>query len=57
MDIDGELRLMPDLSQKCFEGSHTNYVLLVSLPSVIIWAFGIPAFALILLLKNRKIIL
>ncbi|CDW73142.1 UNKNOWN [Stylonychia lemnae] len=57
MDIDGELRLMPDLSQKCFQGSHSGYILAVSFPSVIIWALGIPAFALILLMRNRKIIL
>ena len=55
--IDSELRLMPDISQICFQGKHALYLYSVSAPSVILWAFGIPLFALVLLLRNKKIIL
>ena len=34
-----------------------TYISLISIPSVILWAFGIPIFALVLLCKYKKILL
>ena len=54
INIDGENRLKASISSVCYKGEHLNYILLISAPSVIFWCLGIPLFALILLLRNRK---
>lgn len=50
-------RLREDVSRVCYEGAHLGLSLGIALPGIILWAFGIPLFALILLLRNRKTIL
>ena len=57
MEIEGEHRLKDNVDMICYEGKHLLYLLLIIIPSLIIWVFGIPLAALILLIKNKAIIL
>ena len=43
-----------DLEEVCYEGKHKFWSLGLALPSLIVWGLGIPLFALILLLQNKK---
>lgn len=49
-----ETWLLEDLDIRCWQGDHTVYALSVALPGLVIWAFGIPLFALGLLIHYRK---
>ena len=53
MDIDGELRVVRDLEVKCWGAEHLLYSLILAAPSLIIWGFGIPGFALFILYRRR----
>lgn len=55
--VDGVLRLRDNLDTICYKGTHLTIMLIVTLPSLIIWVIGIPLFALILLFSNKKKIL
>jgi hypothetical protein len=57
MDVDGENRLKDNVEMICYEGRHLLYLLLIIIPSLIIWVFGIPLAALVLLVRNKQIIL
>mmetsp|Transcript_42221 Transcript_42221/g.40447 ORF Transcript_42221/g.40447 Transcript_42221/m.40447 type:complete len:136 (+) Transcript_42221:241-648(+) len=57
MDVVGISRLIPDITEECFTGDHLVYAFGVAFMGVLIWAIGIPLFALVLLLKNKKIII
>ena len=57
MEVDGTYRLRTDIEIVCYEGSHKLMLVIVALPSIIIWCLGIPATALVILLKNRTMIL
>ena len=52
--LTGEHWLLEDLDIRCWEGDHVLYAFTVALPGMIAWGIGIPAIALILLIKNRK---
>ena len=54
IDIDGEQRVMNDLEVQCWSSEHYNYSLLLAVPALIIWGFGIPAFAWIVLARNKE---
>lgn len=56
LEVDGVLRLREDISSICYEGTHYTYMMIVVIPSIIIWALGIPLFALTLLIKNKRIL-
>ena len=51
-EIEGVNRLYEDLEEKCYEGSHLLMILTVSVPGLIVWAIGIPVFALCKILRN-----
>lgn len=53
MDIDGEERLKFDLEVLCYEGSHNFWSKYVALPGMFVWVFGIPMFALLLLIREK----
>jgi hypothetical protein len=57
MSVDSEERLITDITQVCFNGSHTIFSFSVALPGIFLWALGIPLYALIMLLKHKKIII
>ena len=44
--LEGVLRLYNDLEEICYQDSHIWILILVSIPGLILWAFGIPFFAL-----------
>lgn len=53
-EIDGVYRLKENIKSICYQDEHLTYMLIISIPSVFIWALGIPLFALFLLVANRK---
>ena len=54
VDIDGDTRVKNDLEILCYKGEHTLWALAIALPSMIVWGLGIPAFALVLLIRESK---
>ena len=50
--IDDEPRLFEDLEEVCYTGTHLWIMICVSIPAIIIWAVGIPIYALIKLRTN-----
>lgn len=54
MDIDGVQRVVRDLKIECWSNEHSRYSLIIAVPSLIVWGFGIPAFAWVVLAKNKS---
>ena len=56
VDADGNrlAYLMADLQEPCFRGRHIEYVVLLTVPQLIAYVFGMPCFAAALILRNRK---
>ena len=54
MNIDGEERLKYDLEVLCHKGPHKFWSLAIGLPGMLLWGFGIPIFALILLVRESS---
>jgi hypothetical protein len=55
MEIEpGEYWLIDSLDIRCWKGSHSFYVLAVSLPGIVAWCLGIPIICLYMLHKNRR---
>ena len=46
--------LMADLQERCFEGRHLMYIMLFTVPQLILYIIGLPLFATILILRNIK---
>ena len=46
--------MLKDLEIEWWDTEHITFSLIIAVPSVIIWGFGIPAFAWILLARNKK---
>ena len=38
----------------CYKGDHLKFMIAITLPSMILWVVGIPTFALILLMREKK---
>lgn len=55
--VEGQLRLRDDIVNICYKGEHLLYILSVIIPSIILWGFGIPLYALKLLIENKREIL
>ena len=53
LDIDDEQRIYDDLEVECWSTEHINYSLMIAVPSIIIWGFGIPFFAWIVLSRSK----
>ena len=54
--IDDNSRVTNDLEVICWDSQHLLYSVALAVPSLIIWGFGIPLFAWILLARNKDII-
>lgn len=54
LDIDGEERLKYDLEVLCYQGTHQFWYKYVALPGMLAWGFGIPIFALLLLIREKE---
>jgi len=50
----GENWLTVDLSIRCWNGTHTLYMLAVGVPGVIVWVFGVPLICVGVLTKYRR---
>lgn len=57
MKIDDKLMLMADVHEQCFSGKHKVFLIILAIPSILVWAIGIPLLALVLLLRHRQTIL
>ena len=53
-DIDGVEYVYNDMTIVCWDKPHTFWSFFVAMPSIIVWGLGIPFFALILLIRERK---
>ena len=47
--IEGTSRLYDDLEELCYQGRHAEIIFSVSIPGLILWAFGIPFLGLFML--------
>lgn len=56
IDVAGEKRMKDDLSTICYEGIHMVEIVVLALPSIIGWTFGVPIILLIHLVRNKKAI-
>lgn len=55
MEIEtGEYWLITNLSLKCWNSSHRLYMLVVGLPGLVVWVFGVPLLCLCVLIRNRR---
>ena len=45
-----------DVSNICYQGTHMFFMMTVAFPSIAVWVVGIPLFALILLIRNRRVL-
>jgi len=44
--------LLPDMSQRCYDAEHLQWLLTIALPMLLLWVIGIPLVVLYLLRKN-----
>lgn len=57
MELDsGEYWLQKDLSVRCWEGQHLDFSLMIGLPSIIIWVFGVPFLGFIYFWRKRSVL-
>ena len=56
MEIDGNNWLDADLDVNCSGSMHQFYTYVLAMPCIFGWGLGIPFFALIMLIKNRKVL-
>ena len=56
MNVDGQQRVINDIEVEWWSTEHINYSLILAMPSLVIWGFGIPAFAWIVLAKNKDVL-
>ncbi|CAI2387538.1 unnamed protein product [Moneuplotes crassus] len=55
-DINNENRLKKEPEEICYEGSHLTYVLILGIPSCIVWVFGTLAYSFVKVkLSQRKL--
>ena len=52
--VGGTSYLMADLEEPCFVGRHWQYVLLLTVPQVILYVFGLPVMALFVIMRNKQ---
>jgi len=53
----GEYWLASDLSLPCWSSDHIRYILIVSVPSIALWIFGLPTVCLFLLYRKRAVLM
>ncbi len=52
-NIDGETRIYKDLETMCWSNLHSFWSYVVALPSIFVWGLGIPAFAFVLMTREK----
>ena len=52
--IEGTNRLYADLEEICFEGNHLLAVYCITIPGLVLWAFGMPILGLILVRRGLR---
>ena len=55
IDIDGVYRMIENIDNICYEGQHLFFISTVAFPSIGVWVVGIPLTALVILVKNRRV--
>lgn len=56
IEIEGVYRMKENVETICYKGQHLYFILMVAFPSIALWVIGIPLFALLVLLANKRII-
>jgi len=46
--------LREDIATECFQGTHIIHSMVIALPAIVIWVFGVPIVIAIILWKNKK---
>ena len=54
--VDGTSYLMADLQEPCYQDRHSSYLMLLTVPQLILYVFGLPVFATALVLRNKKVL-
>ena len=54
--VAGKAYLMADLQEPCYEGDHKMYTWLLTVPQIILYVFGLPTIAILLVLRNKDIL-
>ncbi len=54
--IEGTPRLYDDLEEVCYEGRHLKVIYSISIPGLLLWAFGIPFLGLYLIRRSRRVL-
>ena len=54
LDIDDDRRIYDDLEVICWNTEHMNYSLIIAVPSIVVWGFGIPFIAWVILNRNKE---
>ena len=57
IDIEGQTRFNQNVDMICYSGDHKYYAEAIVLPSCLIWSIGLPVTCLIILIKNKSMIL
>jgi hypothetical protein len=52
--IGDQLYLMASLEEPCFEGKHLQYVLMLTIPQIVLYVIGLPVAGTIHLLRNKN---
>ena len=51
---ENKMYLMADLQEPCFTGQHQSYMLLLTIPQLLVYVLGLPLTAALLILRNKE---
>ena len=51
--VNNQMYLMADMQEKCFEGAHLKYLLMLSIPQIILYIIGLPIVGTLHLMRNK----
>lgn len=54
LEVDGVFRMKENVSSVCYKEQHLFFISALVFPAIGLWVFGIPIFALIILVKNKR---
>ena len=56
IEIDGVFRMKENIETICYKGQHMFFISIIAFPAIGLWVIGIPLFALLMLLMNKRVI-
>jgi beta-lactamase regulating signal transducer with metallopeptidase domain len=55
--VEDKYYLTEEINQECYDKRHTFMIIVIAIPSLVLWIFGIPLLALLALIRNKATIL